>query len=276
MDNPTWGMLSKSQEDPETIEQAIARIVQEHNNDETAHLATGQSLESHKASEIIDHLAKSIVSDKLEDWINIKAQGSFARSDFHWSTIFESIDGYDVSDTDYVTVGYTGVRLQTSTTTNNKHFLQRQIYFNPVIDWSMSIRVSIGVQPVDVTNQNIWLGVGDCTGSLPNPTIRHIGFKIINGDIWATVGNGSVETKENLMSINSMGKYLLTFDYNGVDVKFYINGEYQTVFTNNLPTGTPNADVVLSACIKITGGTSYKTMFLGFWDYWISNVMLLN
>lgn len=61
----SWGLLNKSGVDPEKVEDAISRLVEAHNDDETAHLETGQSLQSHKASEIIDHLAQSIVNDKL-------------------------------------------------------------------------------------------------------------------------------------------------------------------------------------------------------------------
>jgi len=61
----TWGLLEKSLVDDETIEEAINRLIQAHDDDETAHLETGQSLQSHKASEIIDHIARSIVPDKL-------------------------------------------------------------------------------------------------------------------------------------------------------------------------------------------------------------------
>ena len=65
MADPIWGMLAKSQVDPEKIEEAIIRLILAHNNDETSHLEVGQSLQSHKASEIIDHLAESIVEDKF-------------------------------------------------------------------------------------------------------------------------------------------------------------------------------------------------------------------
>ena len=65
MANPVWGLLLKSQIDAEKIEEAIARLIAAHEADEEAHLGTGQSLQSHKASEIIDHLAESIVEDKL-------------------------------------------------------------------------------------------------------------------------------------------------------------------------------------------------------------------
>lgn len=62
----TWGMMPKSQEDSETIEQAIARMIDDHNDDDTAHSATGQAIDVHRNSEIIDHLALSVVKDKLE------------------------------------------------------------------------------------------------------------------------------------------------------------------------------------------------------------------
>lgn len=62
---PVWGQLPKSQIDPERIEEAIERIVKEHEDDPEAHLGTNQSLQSHKASEVIDHLARSIIADKI-------------------------------------------------------------------------------------------------------------------------------------------------------------------------------------------------------------------
>jgi hypothetical protein len=60
-----WGQLAKSAVDAEKIEEAIERLIAEHNADSEAHLDEGGSLFSHKASEIIDHLASSIIADKL-------------------------------------------------------------------------------------------------------------------------------------------------------------------------------------------------------------------
>jgi hypothetical protein len=62
-----WEFLRKSQFDNEKIEEAIARLIAAHNADESSHLEVGQSLQSHKASSIIDHLAASVVEDKLGD-----------------------------------------------------------------------------------------------------------------------------------------------------------------------------------------------------------------
>src|SRR5574343_321995 len=61
-----WGALAKSFDDPETIEEAIARMINDHNDDVEAHLGENQALEAHRTNEIIDHPAESIVSDKLD------------------------------------------------------------------------------------------------------------------------------------------------------------------------------------------------------------------
>jgi len=62
---PLWGQLQKSQDDDESIEQAIAKLVQTHTIDPTSHLGTNESLSSHKHENVIDHPAGSIVGDKL-------------------------------------------------------------------------------------------------------------------------------------------------------------------------------------------------------------------
>jgi hypothetical protein len=61
----TWGQLAKSQTDPEKIEEAIQRLINEHNADPEAHLVEGGSLKSHKMAEVIDHIARSILAEKL-------------------------------------------------------------------------------------------------------------------------------------------------------------------------------------------------------------------
>ena len=63
----TWGQMNKSQTDNELVEGAISRIVEQHNDDPDAHLEEGQSLKSHRASEVVDHLARSIVNDKIAE-----------------------------------------------------------------------------------------------------------------------------------------------------------------------------------------------------------------
>ena len=60
-----WGALAKSFDDPETIEEAIARMIDDHNDDVEAHLGENQAIEAHRTNEVIDHPAESIVADKI-------------------------------------------------------------------------------------------------------------------------------------------------------------------------------------------------------------------
>ena len=65
MSTETWGNMPKSLDDAETPEEMAERVVEAHNDDPDAHLEEGQSLTSHRANEIIDHVARSIVGDKI-------------------------------------------------------------------------------------------------------------------------------------------------------------------------------------------------------------------
>lgn len=67
MAEPVWGQLEKSQVDNETIEQAIARLIQAHEDDADAHAVAGESLDVHKEQAIIDHPAGSLLKDKISD-----------------------------------------------------------------------------------------------------------------------------------------------------------------------------------------------------------------
>lgn len=61
----TWGMMPKSQIDPQLIEERIAEMIQAHESDPEAHLGAGESLETHRANDVIDHRAFSVLDDKL-------------------------------------------------------------------------------------------------------------------------------------------------------------------------------------------------------------------
>lgn len=91
----TWGLLPKSQTDPETIEEAVARIVSQHDADPAAHLGATGSLTGHRASGVIDHLAGSVVADKRN-----------AR-EVYIHEQFANIDAWPIDDGDAYAEGYT-------------------------------------------------------------------------------------------------------------------------------------------------------------------------
>lgn len=66
MSNPyIFGGLTRAVNDDTTIDEAIFEATVAHNDDPDAHLGEGGALTSHRAAEVIDHLAESVVNDKL-------------------------------------------------------------------------------------------------------------------------------------------------------------------------------------------------------------------
>ena len=79
----TWGDKPKSQVDNTLIDAEIDAKIQDHDDDPDSHLDAGQALQSHKASEIIDHIVGSVLADKL------------TMTEISGTTFFESLDMWD-------------------------------------------------------------------------------------------------------------------------------------------------------------------------------------
>lgn len=92
MADPSWGMLAKALDDPQTINEAINEAIAAHEADSEAHLGAGESLETHRASEVIDHLEESIVNDKYLDG-SVTPEKTLATK-YKIQPTFESLDGW--------------------------------------------------------------------------------------------------------------------------------------------------------------------------------------
>ncbi len=93
---PLWGQLEKSQDDSQTIEEAIAAAIVAHEEDPTAHLGPGESLQAHKADDIIDHPAQSVVLDKTpyqnyEQFLNGLGEQNWSNEDGSWNINSDTI-----------------------------------------------------------------------------------------------------------------------------------------------------------------------------------------
>lgn len=260
--------MAKSQVDDETIEEAIARLILVHNEDETAHLDTGQSLQSHKASEIIDHLAASIIADKIKDWEVVKLGGSFDRTDFHWITFFESLDGFSQLKTltGYITLWGTALEIGTGATINSYALIYKELYVSNAFSWDQNRRLRTRIYFNTNTNQTMYFAFGN-TQSIP--TTKFIGFKVLNGDIYAVVSDGSTETLvDTTINISVTTAYDFEVIYTaGVDAKFYINGVLKATISSDLPSGLTNANSLLSFFVSSQAAAN-KSIYVSYWDIW--------
>lgn len=206
----TWGDMEKNQVDPEKIEEAIDRIVAAHNDDPEAHLGADQSLASHKGYEIIDHVVRSVVRDKINfDRFQI---------DEHFSTIdtWTKTAGVTLDAISHCTL-YTGSTINT----------ERRLYAQPgdtMIEQTLVTQHptwETQVALADIDNQIAYIIQGD------ESDYAGRGFKIINNEIfYCWWGTDDVEHTGKVGEIteNKWIRYRceVTSD---LDIKFYLDNE---------------------------------------------------
>jgi len=268
MSLPVWGNLEKSQIDPETIEEAIARLIQAHEDDPNAHLETGESLQSHKASEIIDHAVASIVADKIKDWEIVKLGGAFERTDFHWWGVFESLDGFskDILRSGAITLNPTYVEMITGATDASYSLLRKEIAIMNVFTWAKKRKFRTRIHFGTVTNQGVVIATGDAASP---PGTRLLGFYIFNNVIsgWAT--NGSNQT---ILDLNTAAVAGVAYDLEmvwtpGEKVEFYINDILKGTITATLPSGVTDAQFLVSFYVA-NAEAANKWIRFSYWDFW--------
>lgn len=179
----TWAMVPKSQTDAETIEQAIARLIAAHNADEESHLAAGQSLQSHKASEIIDHLARSVYRDKL----------IFDR--FQIDEHFSTIDGWGHSaGTELTRIA----EMQILTTEVNSNFQFAQIRYGDSTYGTESFLqlpvLEVRIKYAETTGFNSHFEIGDLDD------VHGYGFYIHDGNLYVAWYDSDEVYHEELIS----------------------------------------------------------------------------
>jgi hypothetical protein len=213
----TWENIPKSQEDNETIEQAIARLITAHNASEESHLGLGQSLQSHKASEIIDHAALSIISDKVKSYSIFPDH--LASDRIVIRPTLETLDGWNQEGLGSCSLDLGVVVLFSGSSINN----YRRIYGsadyydlsvgsgNPVFETILKFD--------KVVSQEGYFGIGSIDTNF-------LGFKVVNSVLYAcTVSDGS-EYLELLsgVDITDRNAFRIVSD-SAVSTKFYVNNE---------------------------------------------------
>jgi len=243
MSNPVWGMLAKSQTDPETIEEAIIRLIAAHEADAEAHIGTGKSLENHKSAVTLDHPVESIAPNKLE-------QNFFNKMVI--ATSLQSLDAFEVSSVE-TELNLGGVWINTSSALNNQAYLADgntedfKLQFNkdPILDCEVKFSY--------VGNHDIYLGLGDQALISDGP---FVGFKLINGILSASIWDkdGNNETAVQIGSVASGIFLKFRAEYiHGVGGKFYVNNSLVATIQNTTPDGQTGRNFVLEMYNRTEG-----------------------
>lgn len=262
-----WGNLFKSQISSEKIEEAIARLIQAHEDDPNAHIESGESLFTHKASEIIDHLAASIIADKIKEWEELKIQGDLMRLDFSWFTIFESIDGFYKTGAGLsLDSDGRGVILTTSGVENNEVRIYKFLgLWSPVLlSWDKNRRMRAKVKFFNNTNQDAYV----IMGRVAPDTSRHVGFKVEDGVLYATMADGTTEETINCGNVSTATVYELEVDFiAGTSAEFFVQGVSKGTLSTNIPTGGTDSSFLMWLSV-ITREAASKKIQVGFFNLW--------
>jgi len=232
MSNPVWGLLAKSQTDNETIEEAIARLILEHEQDEASHLGAGESLQSHKASEIIDHVVDSVVADKIimgaVDFSKMSADKAMMIS------CFESLDGWNYivkMGTGTITLTLFGVKLKTQASSGMGVVLST-VSESPsnLVDFTkyMLFQTSVAMYRDTEQEGSIILGAND----------YGCGFKIIDDELYAWCDASGVD--ETLVKITGYDvklfhTYRVVNDPAIPSISYYVDGVLEHTQTDEIP-----------------------------------------
>jgi len=254
----TWGNLPKSQIDNETIEEAITRLIAAHNDDADAHLETGQSLQSHKASEIIDHLALSIIQDKIGDG-EISLQKLIADHHIIVSAL-ESLDGWFYGGT--IKNDLSCVWLKTTNSSDNVAYLGCTPTFWYPLNWDKDFFWQTSIEFSDNTEQVIYFGIG---GSDKLGDCVFVGFKISNGTLYCCFGvdegGGYSYTSQEIsgITITDPNVYRIIYIQSEGTLNFYVNGVLKKTWDSGLPTESSNS---LAYFEMKTTSDNYRSFYL--------------
>jgi hypothetical protein len=208
----TWGQLAKSQTDPEKIEEAIARMIAEHDADPEAHLCEGGSLKSHKMAEIIDHLVSSIIADKLSAIQKM------------YLTDFEALDGYMVDRSGgYAEIIWPGLNLKTGFQANNWVRVRSSVDIGNMIDFSKNPFFQVQVALTHLTDCIAWWRRGFAE---PDEDSLSFGFKVIDGGLYAeiVIGENSYTSEITGVDVSEINVYRAEIQSDLKKGKFYVNG----------------------------------------------------
>jgi hypothetical protein len=213
---PLWGLLQRAQDDAQTIEEAIAEAIAAHEADPEAHLGDGESLQMHKAEDVIDHPQGSVLGDK------------YTNREFSIMPTFASVDnGYSVSSSG-VNYSLAGLRFETGGTINTTKYIRASGQYSPAyFDGEKETTWQFTAKMIDTTSYTAY-GLAGTDGNLE--VGPGIGFKFINNALYAVEiyvdGFGDPHEVTELITgvtLTDTHLYRVHLDTDGT-LKFYVDG----------------------------------------------------
>jgi len=169
------------------------------------------------------------------------------------------------SGTGAFTAGFMFGTIKTGTTLNSEGIIHSTDHFwvlTGTTAFITQLLTRINIDTV-VTNSLIWIGMFD-NQTAPTATEEHIGWKILNGDLFASCGNGSDGNLEDTgVDIVAFGTYDLYIKNTPNKVEYYVSNVLKATFETNLPTS--GFELHITYYVKTTDTVSKQFKTFPFW-----------
>ena len=190
--------------------------------------------------------------------------------EIQWHTAVESLDGFRASapgGTVQITLG-AYLQITTAALTGLYGYIYKTLLYGTTWPtWDKRRRIKTKIQFDTITNQEVAIVCGLIGSTTSDYTARHIGFKVLNGTIYGTVGDGSTEATAELATLSMTGPAILeAVLVPGAKCEFYGGDVLLGIITTNLPTGSDLADYVINIRLGITADEA-KQIRLSDWYF---------
>ena len=223
MSSETWGMMPKSQIDPQLIEERIAEMIAEHESDPDAHLGDGESLQAHRQNEVIDHPQSSVLADKMTSTEQIIR------------TNFESLDGWSQTGNvglESISSAYLSIE---SGDVVDSRLVALPLFPYPFLTKTKDFVFQNSSQ-FFIDDSDFFFVLGLFTSTWPNPV--GFGFVYNSGELKGVVRTSTASGETSALSVDLSEPHIYRAFLSVLDsaVHFYIDGEL--VGSVSLPSGS--------------------------------------
>ncbi len=187
----------------------------------------------------------------------------------------ESLDSWytNVVGTGEITLDHTGLILDTNADANSvATVLKTPHNWQTTPRWTHERRLKVEIKYLN--NENALSHV-DIISGLPGVE-RHMGFKIIGGMAWGSVGDNSNETltteSQDVWVSTGSGGRSFEFIFDGTTVKFYIDDVLLGSLTTGLPDGTTDATKAFYLNVENKGNGIVLVLSMSQFKYYMKSL----
>ena len=209
----------------------------------------------------LDPQSKKIIERTVDEFLEDKIFDLMWKNTFHWITLFESLDGFNVT-ADVQNISHSGVSITTSDVEDNVAYLTKQPSIQGLITFSQKSCMRSAFVIGSVADVTSYILVGDTSSE------SYYGFKIVDNSLKGVSYDGTTEKTVDLKTISASTVYSIEARFSPADkIIFLVNAVEMGVIQENLPSRLAVVNILPLRFSIQTNTTAAKTLQFSFWEY---------